>query len=231
MASRLVQSRKERRPSRSIGRPIQFRSRSQSKSWRSKHGRRLKYRLSNRSAGNDHCQTSGLFITYAGCYFAAVRQMILKIFRWSYYRLFGSTTATNWITIQAATFQLLVVTKFLTLHFDVVGRLRCNHMAHLSTGCRGQEGLMTRNEFTTFQSEYPGAGVLFVVIQSPPIDSIAVNVRQTRLHHPDKRKVNKVEKIKLRHWCHPAWKFPTQFYVSICTRNQADKTARQMLNQ
>ena len=199
MASRLVQSRKERRPSRSIGRPIQFRSRSQSKSWRSKHGRRLKYRLSNRAAGNDHCQTSSLFITYAGCYFAAVRQMILKIFRWSYYRLLGSTTATNWITIQAATSQLLLlllVTKFLTLHFDVVGRLRCNHMAHLSTGCRGQEGLMTRNgtagtEFTTFQSEYPGAGVLFVVIQSPPIDSIAVNVRQTRLHHPDKRKKSK----------------------------------------
>ena len=186
LAGWLVQMWKERRPSRSLRRPIQFRSRSEPNSWRSKHGRRLKYRLSI-AAGNDHRQTSSLSITYAGCYFAAVRQMILKIFRWSDYRLLGSTrqpaTDCNWITIQTAAFQLLVVTKFLTLHFDVTRRLRCNHMAHLSTGCRGQKGLVTRNgattTFTTFQSKKQGA-ILFVVIQSPPIDSITVNVQQSR---------------------------------------------------
>lgn len=193
LAGRLVGSRKERRPSRSLRRPVQFRPRSVSNSWRSKHGRRLKYRLSN-AAGNDHRQQTGILST-TGCYFAAVRQMILKILRWSDYRLLGaSTTDCNWITVQTAAFQLLlVVTKFLTFHFNVLGRLGCNHMAHLSTGWIDGDGLMTQNGATTTVTTFPlqrEKPVLFVVIQSPPIDSIAVNVRQTRrrLHHHAKGK-------------------------------------------
>lgn len=145
LACRLIQSRKERRPNRSLRRPKQFRLGSESNCWRSKHGRRLKYRLRRIATGNDHRQTYS--ITYAGRYAAAVCQMILKILGWSDYRLFGSTRKSDRIAIQTTAIQLLL-TKFLTIHFDVTGRLRRNHMALWLTR-RGQEGWLTQNGAAT----------------------------------------------------------------------------------